>query len=146
MTETGVENASLPYRNTAVEAKVTEAMIRELVFAFYGKIAKDRELGPVFAEILDDDWSAHLETICAFWSAMLIRSRRGRRYKRKHVVPAHVRHASIQAEHLGQWLALFRETASEVCPPEAAAAFVDLAERVGESLALSLEKRDAKPA
>jgi len=145
MTEAGAKNVGQPYHSTAVEAEVTEVMICELVFAFYGKIAKDPELGPVFTEILDEDWSAHLETICAFWSAMLIRGRRGRRYKRRHLVPVHVRHPSIRAEHLETWLVLFRETADEVCQPAAAAVFVDLAERVGESLALSLKNRDAKP-
>jgi hypothetical protein len=57
MTEAGAKNVGRPYHSTAVEAEVTEVMIRELVFAFYGKIAKDPELGPVYTEILDEDWS-----------------------------------------------------------------------------------------
>lgn len=127
------------YRNSAIAEGVSEAMIRELVFTFYGKLREDPELGPVFHNILGEDWGPHLETICAFWSAMMFGKRR---YKRRYVVTAHVQHSDIHGKHLSRWLSLFRESAHQVCPPGAAMAFIDLAERVGESLKLSLERRD----
>ena len=37
-----------------------------------------------------------------------------------------------------RWLALFEETAREVCPPAAAALFIERARRVAESLELGV--------
>ena len=42
----------------------------------------------------------------------------------------------ISAVHFDHWLALFRETATCVCPPEAAALFIDRSRRIAQSLEL----------
>jgi hemoglobin len=52
-------------------------------------------------------------------------------------MPAHVR-LPIEAQHFQRWLQLFRATANEVCTPEAAAFFIDRAERIAESLQLGI--------
>ena len=44
----------------------------------------------------------------------------------------------IDARHFDRWLALFAETAREVCPPAAAERFTLLSCRVGESLELGI--------
>jgi hemoglobin len=41
--------------------------------------------------------------------------------------------------HFERWLALFEKTARDVCPPEAAALFIDRANRIAQSLRLSLD-------
>ena len=109
-------------------------MIRGLVHGFYDRIRADDVLGPIFsAEI--EEWDPHLAKMCDFWSSMLLMTRRydGR------PVPAHVKIPNLDRPHFERWLNLFRHTASELCPPEAAALFIDRAERVAQSLQLSID-------
>ena len=42
----------------------------------------------------------------------------------------------VDAHHFDRWLAVFEETAREVCPPAAAERFIERARRVTESLEL----------
>jgi hemoglobin len=44
----------------------------------------------------------------------------------------------VDATHFDRWLALFEETAGEVCPPAAEAHFVERARRIAESLELGV--------
>ena len=115
-------------------AGVTEEMIRSLVHAFYDRIRADVLLGPIFlAEIAD--WEPHLAKMCDFWSSLLLMTKRydGR------PVPAHMRIPGLDRAHFAHWLDLFRQTARETCPPAAADLFIDRAERVAQSLQLSLD-------
>jgi hemoglobin len=51
---------------------------------------------------------------------------------------AHMRLKTVQPAHFECWLLLFRETASEVCPPEVAVAFVSRADNIAQSLQLGM--------
>ncbi|MGE3245269.1 MAG: group III truncated hemoglobin [Beijerinckiaceae bacterium] len=116
-----------------VPAGVTEDMIRTLVHTFYGRVRQDEMLGPIFnAKIAD--WDAHLAKLCDFWSSVTLSSGR---YKGQ-PVPAHTALPDIRAEHFARWLGLFGETARDVCPPDAAALFVDRAQRIAESLQIAI--------
>jgi hemoglobin len=112
---------------------VTEEMIRTLVHAFYGKARRDPLLGPMF-EAAIADWDAHLAKLCDFWSSVTLMS------GRFHGTPmqAHARLAGIGDGHFVRWLELFRETALETCPPQAAALFIDRAERIARSLQIGI--------
>ena len=112
---------------------VTEAMIETLVRAFYGKIRNDRILGPIFAARIAD-WEPHLRKMFDFWSSVTLMS--GRYHGAP--MPAHVRIAEIGPDHFARWLQLFAETATEVCPPEAAALFVDRSQRIAQSLQMGI--------
>ena len=113
---------------------VTEAMIRDLVHAFYGKIRKDPALGPVFDRVIGDGWDPHLAKMCDFWSSVTLMT------GRFHGSPmaAHTRIDGIRPTHFARWLHLWRQTAAEVCPPEAAALFVGKAEMIAQSLQLGI--------
>ncbi|HEX4097901.1 MAG TPA: group III truncated hemoglobin [Caulobacteraceae bacterium] len=114
---------------------VTEAMIETLVRAFYVKVRADETIGPIFtARIADDDWEPHLKTMFDFWSSVTLMT------GRYHGTPmvAHARIAEIGPEHFARWLELFAETAAEVCPPEAAALFVDRSQRIAQSLQMGI--------
>jgi hemoglobin len=50
----------------------------------------------------------------------------------------HVAIPEIAPAHFARWLELFRRTANEVCPPEAAALFAAKAEMIAESLQLGV--------
>ena len=114
---------------------VTEEMIVVLVHAFYADARCDPLLGPVFEAAIGDDWDAHLERICAFWSSVMLRSGRYRG------TPLAV-HAALDdiigPEHFGRWLELFCAKAREVCPEACAALFVDRAQHIAESLRLGM--------
>lgn len=114
------------------ETGIDEAMIERLVHAFYGKVRQDSTLGPVF-EAKVEDWDLHLQRMCAFWSsvALLTGRYRGRPMEKHMNLP-------VDHRHFDHWLALFRETAEEVCPPVAAQHFVERAERIAESLELGI--------
>lgn len=112
---------------------ITEPMIGVLVDAFYAKVRADAVLGPVFNARIAD-WSEHLAKLKDFWSSIALMSGR---YKGR-PMPVHAAIAEISDAHFARWLALFAETAREVCPPAAAALFVDRAERIAASLKLGI--------
>ncbi len=120
-------------------AGLTEAVVRNVVAAFYDRVRKDAVLGPVFEEAIGEHWDEHLERINRFW---LSATRLARGYDGRQFMPAHLRHGSIAADQLPRWLALFRETVAEHCTPEAGGILVDIAERMAETLAVGLAHRD----
>lgn len=135
-------NTSAPFENRAVASGLTEPLLRKVILSFYEKVRADAVLGPVFAEAIGDDWDPHIERIMLFW---LTATRLSRGYDGRNFMPVHVRNRSIRADQLPRWLALFRETAAERCPPQAAAALIDIAERMAETLDITLGRRDAPP-
>lgn len=116
----------------AARTGITEAMIERLVHAFYDKVRADAVLGPVFDARIRD-WGPHLQQMCAFWSSVALMT------GRYHGTPM-VKHAPlpVDAAHFDRWLALFEQTAHEVCPGEPEAHFVERARRIATSLELGI--------
>ncbi|MDP3174507.1 MAG: group III truncated hemoglobin [Phenylobacterium sp.] len=117
-----------------VAVGVTEAMIHEVVHAFYARVRIDPDLGPIFGRVLGDDWSEHLAKLCDFWSSVLLRTAR---YEGSPMV-AHVAVGGIEAKHFARWLELFHETVRRLCPTDAAALFVARSELIAQSLKLGI--------
>ncbi len=113
---------------------VDEEMIRTLVHGFYARVREDERLGPVFSAVIGDDWDAHLDKMCDFWSSVLLLTAR---YSGKPMVK-HIGIAGIDRALFLHWLDLFRATARELCPPEAAELFIHRAERIADSLAMGI--------
>lgn len=107
---------------------IDEPMIERLVHAFYAKARRDPLIGPVF-ESKVEDWNAHLQRMCAFWSSVMLMS--GRYHGQPMVAHAPL---PIETQHFNRWLEIFAATASEVCPPQAAAHFIERAHRIADSL------------
>lgn len=109
-----------------------EAVLDRLVRRFYGRVRQDPVLGPVFADVIDD-WEPHLERMVAFWSSVALMTGRyhGRPMQKHAPLP-------IGEEHFDRWLALFRDTAREVCPPQGADHVVAAAERIALAMQSSL--------
>lgn len=122
-----------PFREP-LHPSIDEVLIEKLVRAFYAKIRADNELGPIFNTVITGDWEPHLQKMFAFWSSLTMLTGR---YKGQPMI-AHMKLKMVKPEHFDRWLSLFRETANEVCPPPAAAIFIDKAERVAESLKLGM--------
>ena len=111
---------------------ITEAMIERLVRGFYAKVRADAVLAPIF-EARIKDWEPHLAQMFAFWSSVALMT------GRYHGTPM-VKHLPlpVDAAHFDRWLALFEETARELCPPQAEAHFVERARRIAASLELGV--------
>lgn len=116
-----------------VGAGITEAMIRDLVHAFYARVRRDALIGPIFNARVED-WPAHLDKLCAFWSSVMLMSGRYKGTPMK----AHAELPDIAPRHFQRWLALFRATAQDICPDGAARLFIDRSERIAQSLQLGI--------
>ncbi|MFC4668822.1 group III truncated hemoglobin [Seohaeicola nanhaiensis] len=112
---------------------LTEQVIETLVHRFYGKIAADPVLGPIFAERITD-WPPHLARMTAFWSSVALMT--GRYHGAP--VPKHM-NLPVTWDHFDRWLDIFRATALETCTPEGAALVIDRAERIARSLHMATQ-------
>lgn len=112
-----------------------EPMVRAVVHGFYDEILRDDLLGPVFSEaIAAEAWPRHLEKMCDFWSATLLRTSRydGR------PLPPHLAISGLDERHFRRWLSLFRATVRRLCPPEVAQLFMSRALRIAHSFRLAI--------
>lgn len=115
---------------------IDEALISDLVEGFYEKVRGDPLLGPIFAERIED-WEPHLAQMKRFWSSVALATGvyGGR------PMPKHMR-LPVDAEHFDRWLALFDETAQELCTPLAARHFVTRARNIAQSLELGVANQN----
>jgi hemoglobin len=116
----------------ATRTGIDERMIERLVRRFYEKIREDALLAPIFAARIRE-WEPHLQRMSAFWSSVALMSGRYHGNPMTKHLPL-----PVDAAHFDRWLALFEETAREVCPPSAEAHFVERARRIAESLELGI--------
>ena len=107
---------------------IDEAMIERLVREFYARIREDALLGPIFAARIAD-WEPHLRQMRDFWSSVALMSGtyHGQPMQKHLPLP-------VDAKHFDRWLSLFEATAIDLCPPKAAAHFIDRARRIAASL------------
>jgi len=119
---------------------IDDAMIERLVRTFYGRVQADSLIGPVFGARIDD-WEAHIVKLCAFWSSVALMSGRyhGQPMQKHLELP-------VAAEHFDRWIALFETTANELCPPQAAAHFIERARRIADSFELGMASRQGRVA
>ncbi|CUH78458.1 Group 3 truncated hemoglobin ctb [Tritonibacter multivorans] len=121
----------------AARFPITELQIDQLVRAFYTRVRKDVVLGPVFRRAVgtsDAAWREHEARIASFWrnALGLDRSFSG------NPMMTHLNNSDVVPEQFPVWLSLFRETADDILPPQAAQGISELAERIGKSLAMGL--------
>jgi hemoglobin len=109
---------------------ITDEMIGELVTRFYGRVREDALLGPVFAVV--QNWDEHLAKLRDFWSSVVLMSGRYHGSPMRAHMPL-----SLVGDHFDRWLDLFEQTAREVCPPPAAALFIDKARRIADSFEMA---------
>jgi hemoglobin len=117
---------------TQKETGIDETMVETLIRAFYARVRQDVLLAPVFASRISD-WKPHLDNMFAFWSSLTLHTGRYHGQPMAKHMPL-----AVDARHFDRWLALFEETAREICPPAAAERFIERARRVAESLELGV--------
>lgn len=83
----------------------TRQDVEQLITAFYGRVADDALLAPVFSHV---DWPHHLPIMVDFWSSLLLgdQSYRGNPFQKHISLP-------ITAAHFTRWLQVFGETIDE---------------------------------
>ncbi len=116
----------------AARTGIDETMLHKLVHGFYGRVRSDPLLGPVF-EARIADWPPHLARMCHFLSSVVLMT--GRYHGRP--MQAHAP-LPVGAQHFDRWLSLFEATAREVCPPAAAALFIEKAGMIAQGLELGV--------
>lgn len=115
-----------------------EHLIRAIVDAFYARARSDDVIGQVFNRIIPEaEWPAHLDKIADFWSSMMLGT--GRYAGRP--MPKHMGIPELSDAHFMRWLRLFRETVTELCPPEIATLFIERSERIGNSFRMNIYMR-----
>lgn len=86
----------------------TSAEVAMLVDRFYGKVRVDALLGPIFNDVAQVDWPAHMATLYSFWETLLLGTGtyRGEPFAKHAVLP-------LERVHFERWLELFLTTVDE---------------------------------
>jgi hemoglobin len=103
--------------------------VERLVRQFYGAVAQDDLLGPIFNDVARVDWSEHLPKLTAIWCRALygIEGYQGNPFAKHRAI--HERSPFTEA-HFARWLELFEETIDEGWCGERAEAMKELARSV----------------
>jgi hemoglobin len=136
--EGAAERRARMTRDLMEKTAIDDPMIERLVRTFYGRVQTDPLIGPVFAARIAD-WEAHIAKLCAFWSSVALMT--GRYHGQP--MQAHLK-LPVAAEHFDRWIAIFEATANELCPPQAAAHFIERARRIADSLELGMAARQGR--
>ena len=93
--------------------------IELLINTFYDKVKKDETIGPIFNQIIGDNWSHHLPVMYNFWNLVLFSAAgyTGNPVK-KHVEMD--KKIALQKEHFDRWLQLWDETVDSLFTGEIA--------------------------
>ncbi|HEX4319697.1 MAG TPA: group III truncated hemoglobin [Acidobacteriaceae bacterium] len=114
---------------------VSEDDISALVDEFYIRVQHDAVIGSIFNEQVKD-WPAHLALLKSFWAAVLLGTGRFN----GNPLETHLK-LKLEPQHFERWLALFRQTATELLPAEKADVFVDKSQRIAETFQRGIAAR-----
>lgn len=112
---------------------ITPEQIDAQVAAFYAAVRRDPQLGPIFANHVQD-WPEHEAKIGRFWRNAILRDRV---YDGSPML-AHRQAGDVEADHFPHWLALFDATLMQTLPPEPAAGWSAMAHRIGRALSMGV--------
>lgn len=116
---------------------VSAAQIEAVVAEFYAVVRDHPGLGPVFAAHVTD-WPAHEAKIVRFWRNAI---RFERCYDGNPMV-VHRAAGTVRGPMFDVWLGLFDSVLRRQLPPDTAAAWSMLAQRIGRGLRMGIEDRD----
>ncbi|WP_101690288.1 group III truncated hemoglobin [Dysgonomonas massiliensis] len=102
--------------------------IKRMVDLFYGKVRKDKLIGPIFNEKIQNHWPEHLSKLYSFWQGLLL----GERTYSGFPFPPHAQ-LPIDKLHFDRWLTLFTEIVDELFVGPVADEAKDRAYRIGDT-------------
>lgn len=112
----------------------TRADIVRLVDSFYRLVREDEILGPIFDDVAQVDWAAHLPKMYDFWEAVLF----GRPTFKGNPLAVHLALAqktSLTSHEFDRWVALFHVTVEELFEGEVA----DMARLRASRIAMTMQ-------
>ncbi|WP_312340323.1 group III truncated hemoglobin [Sphingobacterium sp.] len=114
--------------------------IKALVDQFYSTVRKDRLLGPIFQERIQDNWAIHLEKMYSFWQTILLDEHNyfGSPFPPHSNLP-------IDAQHFGQWLKLFEATVDQLYSGKKAEEAKWRAQKMAQMFQFKLEYLHSNP-
>jgi hemoglobin len=126
-----------PEHRVAISRRLREATgldeptLERLIRTFYTAARTDPLIGPMFDGM--DDWEHHIATITEFWSSVALMT------GTYHGQPM-AKHAKLplRPEHFARWLALFEQTARNVCTEPGADLLIEKSRRIAESLQIGI--------
>lgn len=119
---------------------ITDTQIAAVIHEFYAVVRTHPGLGPVFAAHVTD-WEAHEEKITRFWRNAIL-------YERNYngnPLQAHRDASDVRIGMFDVWLGLFDSVLKRNLPPDTAAAWSDLAHRIGRGLRFGLMDPPSAP-
>ena len=101
--------------NTEIKDIICLADVKLLVDTFYDRVRADEMLGPVFDNVIKDNWPRHLDIMYRFWQTVLLdeHTYTGAPGAKHFTLP-------ISAEHFTRWMAIFTQTIDELFTGEKA--------------------------
>lgn len=119
---------------------ITRPEIARVVTAFYAAVRTHPGLGPVFA-VHVADWPAHEAKEVDFWANAILHER----VYDGSPMEAHVSAGNVRPGMFSTWLELFDRTLAEELTPAQAAAWSEMAHRIGRSLRAAVVERSTHP-
>ncbi len=107
------ENTELSLEPTNDIDTMTDVQV--LVDSFYDKVRVDPDLGYIFDEVSQVNWSSHLPLMYSFWGAILLKEPGyfGKPFPIHHKVNDQLKsidNIGLQHSHFDRWLELFNDT------------------------------------
>ncbi|HRW30241.1 MAG: group III truncated hemoglobin [Alphaproteobacteria bacterium] len=131
---TALERRKIIQQN-ALNMGINDEFISKLVDTFYDHVRKHDRLGPIFDDIIGDNWTPHLLKMKSFWSSVAMNSGT---YSGQ-PVPVHRKLTNVREADFDIWLSLFEKTLIEIAPTEEVIPyFMERAARIAQSLQLSM--------
>lgn len=114
---------------------INDAFISDLVDTFYKHIRGHDRLGPIFNDVIGENWTTHLCKMKAFWSSVAMNSGT---YSGQ-PVPVHKQLTNVLETDFDIWLNLFEKTLIEIAPhDDIIPYFMERARRIAQSLKLAM--------
>jgi len=107
-----MQDQHMPRKEKFPKAKKTISSLEEiklLVDTFYGKVQQDNLIGPIFNEVIKDNWPSHLSKMYRFWQTVLLNEHT---YQGTPFLP-HMP-LPISKPHFEHWISIFNETVDEL--------------------------------
>jgi hemoglobin len=119
---------------------VTAAQIERVVARFYAAVRTHPGLGPVFA-VHVEDWPEHEAKIARFWRNAILMERS---YDGNPML-AHRAAGNVKGPMFAVWLGVFDSVLVQELPEDLAAAWSELAHRIGRGLRMGVETEAGPP-
>ncbi|MBK05207.1 MAG: preprotein translocase subunit TatC [Deltaproteobacteria bacterium] len=112
--------------------------IERLVTLFYRKVREDRQLGPLFHEVLlsEEAWSQHNDRMVSFWRSVMC----GEGWYKGNPKKVHMELEPFDLMLFEHWLVLFEESTRELFSQEISALFMNKSRAIAAVLKATLKR------